>query len=347
VIRRAFSMVEVSLATMVGALVLAAALGVFAAMERGDKVLSARAKENFGLEVASGAIASAMGTLVMEAGGQAGANRPAAPTGRPRVMLEVDQSVGLPGMPDVEAARAGTAGSGALTASLSPPQRLELVVSRHPAAVPKRQALFDEAVATGGRGGADTPLAVRGAFELRPEPLRASDGPVAPQRTWTLWWRPLERRVDEMGVEVFAPADDLSVPLATGLLSARWSVFFEGEWKSEHATAAVLDLPAYVKLQITTSAGLQADWLFEVGWSMGPEFKPTGGEGEEEEEEDEAGEVLDEDGQPIQVPGADGGTGGAAGQGTPPRVNPSTVRPPGTRPTAPPGTPPGGGGSAR
>lgn len=314
--RRGFTILELSLAAALGGLVLLAALGVFSSLDRGDRVLAARAVQNTGLEMVSGALEKAIGTLVMETGGQTlGGKKPGAvadakpapdgdsenadrgsdkPAARPRFLLENDATPGLPGMPAVAEAIGGTGGSARMVGgAMSAPQRLELVLARHPVPVDVRPRNILEVADTGKVGGKapnqESPRAVRGEFDLRPEARKpGADGPL----TWTLWWRPIERRVGDSGVETFVGMDDLAVPLATGLLSARWSVFYEEAWKDTHSTGAVLELPAYVRLQVTTAAGLEADWLFEVGWKMGPEFQPpapTGDEAGTDQESESAG----------------------------------------------------------
>jgi hypothetical protein len=363
-------MLELTLAAMIGALVLLAALSVFSSMDRGDRVLSARAEQNSGLELASGAIERAIGTLVMDTGGHtktgakndpkdgtaAVAKGPAAEAGRARFLLETDTRPELPGMPDVAEAAAGTAGSAMLApGSVSAPQRLELVVARHPAPVDARPAVVLPVADGGGSGPSlqveDKPAAVRGAFDLRPEARKAGEPTGAPA-TWTLWWRPIERRVDESGAEVYAGADDLAVPLARGLISARWSVYYEEAWKTSHATAVVLDLPAYVKLQVTTAAGLQADWLFEVGWIIGPEFKPPVKTGEDGDTSgaDATGDSGLSAGDALGAqPSADGSAAGkpVVPSGPPRRIKPGPLRAPKQRPGGPARPPPKAPGASR
>jgi hypothetical protein len=375
--RRGFTILELTLAAALGALVLLAALGVFSSLDRGDRTLAARAVQNTGLEMASGAIEKAMGTLVMDSGGQSPGNKTGgkaeeeeadpkaappggrgspAPSGRARFILEPDTTPGLPGMPDLAAPQAGTAGSVTMSGVLTAPQRLELVLARHPvplelpAPASAGMLMVADPGPMGGPGGRErgdaSPKAVRGAFDLRPEARKPSDGDGP--MTWTLWWRPIERRVGDAGGEAYIGRDDLAVPLATGLLSARWGLFYEEAWKSDHSTGAVLELPAYVKLQVTTSAGLQADWLFEVGWTMGPEFQPPApGPGEE-------GTTDDGQGMPAGGPTVGGSTAaqsrpagattttkvapGGAGKAT----RPLKPAPPARRPAGAPTSKPGG-----
>lgn len=331
-------MLELTLAAMLGSVVLLAALGVFSALDRGDRVLAVRAEQSTGLELASLAIENAVGTLVMDGGGQPkSASKPdpkLAATGsagatesepsaaaRARFLLEADATPGLPLMP--EAAVMGTAGAAAiLPGTGSPPQRLELVLARHPTPIETRSSDLLTVAGPGGSGrgarGEGQPMAVRGAFEVRPEARKTKDGPT----TWTLWWRPIERRVDDSGAEVYAGVDELAVPLARGLVSCRWSVFYEEAWATAHSTGAVLDLPAYVKLQVATSAGLEADWLFEVGWTIGPEFKPP---------------LKTEDGELVEDGEGSGGAGETRGVvESPATMTPKPVKASGTTRSATP-----------
>ncbi|MGH7133922.1 MAG: PulJ/GspJ family protein [Phycisphaerales bacterium] len=143
--RRGFTVIELALATLLGSLIVAVCLGVFGAIARGDERSQRRAQQVFELSRAHTTMQKAARLLVMDqpnilmqamTGGA-----PAAPTGRPRIILERDAETGW--------------------------QRLELVVAEPPILGSKAKA-----------GDAD-PLAkyaaVRGAFELRPDDEKNPD----------------------------------------------------------------------------------------------------------------------------------------------------------------------------
>jgi len=177
----------------------------------------------------------------------------------PRVILEFDTAPSLFDMFDY----AGAIGAKLVSpydGDLSPPQRLELVLSDHPAAgaimgaerwarrsSAARDALYEvtappRAADEGGR---------RGVFELRPDGMRerllydagvasraialadrARPPPVAdeePPDGWTLWWRPvydaeIEARREGRAFDIGARPELLAeaVPLMSGLERARW-----------------------------------------------------------------------------------------------------------------------------
>jgi hypothetical protein len=40
---------------------------------------------------------------------------------------------------------------------------------------------------------------------------------------------------------------------------------------TELSATGLQDLPAYVEMKVSTASGLTANWMFEVGWTNGPE----------------------------------------------------------------------------
>jgi hypothetical protein len=141
--------------------------------------------------------------------------------------------------------------------------------------------------------------AVRGAFEVRPQPPRSArvEGgqgrPAAfdqqqqqPTGQWEVWWVPLPRLDSDGMVDV--PVDSANAPdlladsarpflIASNLRFIRWTVFQERERKVELSSTWSSDLPAYVEVEAETAAGLSVNWMFEIDWAVGPEVahKPT------------------------------------------------------------------------
>ena len=124
--------------------------------------------------------------------------------------------------------------------------------------------------------------AVRGAFELRPQPLTAAQAAAFERgewpeeaRAWQMWWVPLRPR--ESGLE---PAERESPAVATEFLVAsnlryvEWKMFDDGEHKSRMVATWEQQLPAYIEVSVQTVSGLDANWMFEVDWGRGPEVPP-------------------------------------------------------------------------
>lgn len=124
--------------------------------------------------------------------------------------------------------------------------------------------------------------AIRGAFELRPQPLTPAQAAAFERgewpeeaRAWQMWWVPLRPR--ESGLE---PAERESPEVATDFLVAsnlryvEWKMFDDGEHKSRMVATWEQQLPAYVEVSVQTVSGIDANWMFEVDWGRGPEVPP-------------------------------------------------------------------------
>lgn len=349
--RRAFSMLEVSLAVLIGGIILMATTGVFNALDRADRTLKARSEQASQLNrlhtvmrrtfvnlamssrpmprqrpASSAAPAPADRTPVADNPGRPAPPRPDpaadAPPEPPRVILTEDRRVSGTAMRKMEGTGLGSSSS----PTVWPPQRLEVVLGRPP--VPIRQGPSDHArtVFPEASVGRDDPTderiagakLSRGIFELTPvEPGARGPGnsPARSITTWSLWWRPLPPSAAAGSGPEGGSVRDLDLPpptlIVTDLTYLRWQFFDDRERKTEFATAYVNGLPAYVELEVQTAAGLWANWLFEVDFIMSSE-------------------------EEASVPDASP----APGSGVRP------VRPPGGA-TRPPAAPPGGRGGAR
>lgn len=132
--------------------------------------------------------------------------------------------------------------------------------------------------------------AVRGAFELHPQPRRSnglsSDGQVMPTGfqnqeptgLWQVWWVPLPRlsadgQVEPLQVDQEDPLAGQPRPflVASNLRYVKWTAFQERERKTELTSTWNSDLPAYVEVEAKTAAGLTVNWMFEIDWAVGPE----------------------------------------------------------------------------
>jgi prepilin-type N-terminal cleavage/methylation domain-containing protein len=145
---------------------------------------------------------------------------------------------------------------------------------------------------------------VRGVFELVPDgvdPL-GSLGPNTglegwkPRESsgqgWTLWWRelpppppeetrpgtdgdredaPRRSREEIESEQLLALASARRVPLMTGLRWIRWEVYRGKRFDTRCRATWVEELPGFVKVAFETVEGRKENWMFEVGWTMGPE----------------------------------------------------------------------------
>ncbi|MBX3382197.1 MAG: hypothetical protein KF864_01685 [Phycisphaeraceae bacterium] len=168
--------------------------------------------------------------------------------------------------------------------------------------------------------------AVRGALELRPQALDAKerrriadqgeDAPVA----WEMWWVPLPPRESANSPpptfdEVASAGEPYRV--ASNLRYVKWTVFHERQRKQAHSATWHGQMPAYIELAVETTAGLTANWMFELDWSRGPEVPPR-----------PAVPAGPTQARPVNEAGGDTPQGGAPQGGAP-------VRRPAPRPSQP------------
>jgi hypothetical protein len=194
------------------------------------------------------------------------------------------------------------------------PQRLEVVVFQSPVptlrpdpfedALPSRwashQRTLKQTKAASGESAADQAAddqaaedlstmpvrAVRGAFEIRPQPPKGvvQQGQVMPASLpvgtpptglWQVWWVPLPR-LNADGTMLLSDDDPDLAPaqpylVASDLRYIRWTVFHEKERKTQLASTWSGDLPGYVEVEVQTASGQAVNWMFEVDWANGPE----------------------------------------------------------------------------
>jgi len=120
--------------------------------------------------------------------------------------------------------------------------------------------------------------AYRGAFEFLPQP--PADGEIqepGAQQRYQLWWVPMPaRRAAEHMLSADA-ANRTMLPrpylLCSDILHAGWRLYDDGQRKTAASAIWDSDLPAYIEFEIRTASGLQSQWMFEVGWANGPEYR--------------------------------------------------------------------------
>jgi hypothetical protein len=301
--RRAFSLLEMTTAAAVGALVVLAAMSIFAGLDRSEARLSLRTEQSYELERLHLVAQRAMRTIVTEQIPGPGDPDPP-PDRRARLILGPDPDPSLPKLRQPGWLSRQVVVVGADDA----PQRFEMVLSRAPISAELPAGTYVPPPADGMRR-VET-AARRGAFELVPEGRVAPGDRLNTDMTWALRWRPVFAWMGEGGLVEHHPAPlSHAVTLARGLKWVQWRVFYMGEgraqsqWHTEYEASSVLELPSYMELQVQTTSGLAAEWLFEISWSEGPELvgQPSGAAG---------GEGGGEGGEG----GGEAGEGGGAGE---------------------------------
>lgn len=186
----------------------------------------------------------------------------------------------------------------------------------------------------GTSAGAAKTGSLRGAFEIRP---MLTDANLEARRDgkpllYELWWSPLPAARDtSKSSPLSANSSSASNPalddprtleawgepvlLADNLVKCRWQFFSSGEKRSAHSAVWDKELPAYVEFEIQTKTGLYENWMFEVGWTKGPELATTETEnaGGPDAANPTGGGPLDANGNPRPDGGA--GTDGPRGPG--------------------------------
>jgi prepilin-type N-terminal cleavage/methylation domain-containing protein len=305
--RRGFTMLEVSLAAVIGGLIVLASLGVFSALDRADLTLKSRFDHSMQMSRLQTVMRRTFVNLAMStkqpprsrpSAGRTSAqqsaptptaaaeaqNPPGGLTEEPqipepaRVILGFEDRLG-----PIEMQRLEKFGTGPNVPASWRPQRLEVVLSRPPVPIPKGAAagVFPEA-GTGldefsDKTAVSASRLFRGIYELQPTPA-GSRGPNGerprPFTTWSLWWRPMPPAMpEEAGSEGEVREFELAPPslIASDLTYLRWQFFDDRTLKHEFSTAYYLGLPAYVQLEVQTASGIWASWMFEVDFQLASE----------------------------------------------------------------------------
>lgn len=311
--RPGFTLLEMMLASLLGGVVVASALGIAIAMQRSEERLGDRGTAVAELATLHGIVQEAMLNIVAT-----DAARPVDDTiaggaeaeidltqveaeqelERPRIILGPD--------PALVGTMPGAGGNGEAI------QSLEIVLREPPAAFALARGV-SEAEADEIE---QTRSAVRGVFELRPEQRGSA---------YELWWRPVLPSGEAMTIA----EDEFSASalrLCGGITALRWQMLktdvgadtLARDRLIEHQATWVDELPAYVELEVATEAGVYANWMFEIGWTQGPEIvsPPT----EDDDLADGADGQADGGAAGGQANGqggrASGRGGGRAGEGT-------------------------------
>lgn len=293
--RRGFTLVELTLAMVIGGLVLLGVSGVFAAAQNMERIFGNQYTASTQLHITQMTIRRSLLSLQMRedqrnnAADEQGVDTSDVDTPeRSRIILENDP---------IYSSFTGT----------FQPQRFEVVLSAPPIALnmgTKAAAWarindrdedsldFSTEDASGG--------VLRSVFELRPDgsregimrrvgimdpDLRADQELVTASissRGWTLWWRPILRTEANYLRDGGLPLEDSigteeeirfrlagAIPLVSGIQSCLWTIFKSDEKVNDYTALSMSDLPAYAEFELLLEDGQYASWMFEVDWVLG------------------------------------------------------------------------------
>lgn len=262
--RRGFTLLETTLALVIGSLILAATLGVLMTVEDADRTLGRQSRQMNDLAATQDAVRRAMASLVLAPDGTVReAVEASTPGADPEAVLDTQFGGPIPGV--------------AWRFEMTPGERprLEVVLSA-PLIEPVSPGSASRPAGRQGdvqRVTASELLAHRGAFELR-EPPPARPG-ATPARGLELWWVPMEPALLPAGVSFDAETLPPPTRLCREVDLLRWTAFIDSQRVPAVRAAVQRQLPAYLELEIRTIGGGYGNWTFEIGFQSGPEFAAT------------------------------------------------------------------------
>lgn len=290
--RRGFTLLELGLATAMASMLLVSALGLFVALDRGDRRFEKRFDQVGDLNRLQTVLRRTFATLAVTDETAppntpgikaAGANAPPQPAPSealsgssatpstpsratsvpsPRVRIVEDPDPAVKAM--VNRSKATSGGGGDVLS----PQMLEVVTSGQP--VPDLNPESEESSTLNYVAATQGVLLNRAAIYLRPMPLKAEDE----EQSWEILYTRLapRDRLEQFGAPL-AQLRPIGEPivLAQGVRYFNVRAFRERQWTRTMEATYFQHLPAYVQVEVETTTGLWAKWLFEVGWLLGPE----------------------------------------------------------------------------
>ncbi|MEK6701464.1 MAG: hypothetical protein AABZ53_04315 [Planctomycetota bacterium] len=298
--RRAFTILELTLASAIATLVVMGAFAVFTAMNKSDRRLAAQYVHVNEIERTRRAFLNTFTSLVMS-------DRPQQ---RRSTGDATNRATPVPsGKPESSDTSKGDASGGSKSdpAGVRPPpprivlgaadstdffgqtmQRLEVVLSRSPVPTKSSSADFksikDDHIVqeTAARNNTSTDggsQAIRGAFILRAqEAAPAFDARENSLNVQELWWVPLPPPAEEGDVNERPLAASAGYPtrLLSDIIQCRWQFFQKDEWHEAIEVTWSNDLPAYVKVTLELANGARTEWLLEVDYTVGAEVTLSG-----------------------------------------------------------------------
>ena len=292
---RGFTLVELTLAIVIGGLVLLGVSGVFAAAQNMERIFGNQYTASTQLHITQITIRRSLLSLQMREDQRPNTNE--------------ESGIDTSAVEDPERSRIILEADPIYSSLTGPwqPQRFEVVLSAPPIALnmaTKAAAWarindrdedsldFSTEDASGG--------VLRSVFELRPDgfregimrrvgimdpDLRADEQLLTSNLSsggWTLWWRPILRTEGNYLRDGGLPLDDSigteeeirfrlagAIPLVSGIQSCLWTIFKGDEKINEYTALSMSDLPAYAEFELLLEDGQYASWMFEVDWVLG------------------------------------------------------------------------------
>lgn len=265
VCRRGFTLIEIILASMLGTLVIAGAASVIAMLNRSDTMLRDRFDQTHDLAKCQIVFRRVFTTVVMS-----NEQKPLGyATAGTRAMSEQARAAAaarqVTGNADLPRARfIVSPDSNRVNQPLTMwpgdtfvAQRIEIVVSQPPlvSSLAPREVLDNRQSAN----------IVRAAIELRQSRTRGG------RACYSVWWIPLIE--DETGWVSMRDESGYALgdKIMDGVVALRWKIFDDDLRKSEYSSIWYDELPAYVEVELKTTGGLYANWMFDVGGFVGPD----------------------------------------------------------------------------
>ena len=345
-----FTLIEVSLAIVLSAMVLAGCLSVFIALRNAESTFEARFQRTSELDITHTSFSRALLSLQMKEAETATVVRASSDeetttddeesTERPRIILQNDLTVN----PDITGWT---------------PQRFEVVCATPPVpaglasqaanwyVAQSRDESLDYSALDGSQG------ITRGVFELRPTGQRerimqrlglvAANDPILAdinsneviteytKPDWTLWWRPILTDEAENLAQGFGPYPDSfgepeairarlagAVPLLRHIERCIWELYKGDEYITEHTGLEMSDLPAYAQFEVILTNSQYASWMFEIDWVLGDDpLEVAAGSGSSSDDTDTDDDTDGDDDTGTGNGGGGGGGGGGGNSGRP------------------------------
>lgn len=274
--RRGFTLIELALAVAMSSVILLAAFGAFASLGRSHRELGDRFRQNADLERTRIVVKRAIESLVVAQESPPRPNAASPGGGESTIDAFVRPSFFLSHEEDSTAEMPAPRASMKAVDDLRKPQRFECTLSRPLISSTASEAdeqrrrergtdVLERHANLGRQGSAS---ATRGVFEMTPDRTRSGE----PTGLWNLSWRPIRAAVLDRVPSYLPAEDDEVVPLLEGARSIRWLAFQDSKMKASYTTSYMTELPAYLVLEVEMPSGLSAQWMFEIGITVGAEF---------------------------------------------------------------------------
>lgn len=279
--KRAFTLLEIILATAMAGVVAIACFMLFASINSTNRRMAGRSDRNFEVERAHLAFQNAFVAIATSEKPRRRPNTNAAATPEGQQPDAGDKSDSSTPPPP---ARVILGPDAALTTTTAP--RLEMTLARSPiGGATKRNASnipedfhADDTTARVNNSSDGGLQAIRGAFVVRPQSQAAGpDARAGSTELNQLWWVPLPPAVEE-GQDPLPMSAAAGYPVLLASDVTRFNVRFyhDGEWKQDLSVTWEDELPAYAEVGLEFASGSQYRWLMEIDYVIMAEVTANG-----------------------------------------------------------------------